>query len=67
MRDRASYDARNWETLIEAGVVELFDGCVEPVSGIRAEKAAGHNAGHGRQDAAGDEWCDDVAFRDPSS
>jgi glyoxylase-like metal-dependent hydrolase (beta-lactamase superfamily II) len=45
-RDRASYDARNWEPLFEAGVVELFDGEAEegePVPGIRAVKAPGHN------------------------
>jgi glyoxylase-like metal-dependent hydrolase (beta-lactamase superfamily II) len=45
-RDRASYDPRNWEPLTEAGVVELFDGDTdegEPVPGIRAAKAPGHN------------------------
>jgi glyoxylase-like metal-dependent hydrolase (beta-lactamase superfamily II) len=43
-RDRASYDPRNWEPLFEAGVVELFDDAAEPVAGIRAVKAPGHNA-----------------------
>ena len=43
-RDRASYDARNWEPLFEAGVVELFDGEAEIVPGVRAVKAPGHNA-----------------------
>ena len=43
-RDRASYDPRNWEPLFEAGVVELFDAEAEPVAGIRAVKAPGHNA-----------------------
>ncbi|MEO8505796.1 MAG: MBL fold metallo-hydrolase [Acidobacteriota bacterium] len=43
-RDRASYDPRNWEPLFEAGVVELFDATTEPVPGIRAVKASGHNA-----------------------
>jgi glyoxylase-like metal-dependent hydrolase (beta-lactamase superfamily II) len=42
-RDRASYDPRNWEPLFEAGVVELFDGEAEPVAGVRAVKAPGHN------------------------
>jgi glyoxylase-like metal-dependent hydrolase (beta-lactamase superfamily II) len=44
LRDRASYDPRNWEPLLDAGVVELFEGSVEPVPGVRAELASGHNA-----------------------
>jgi glyoxylase-like metal-dependent hydrolase (beta-lactamase superfamily II) len=43
-RDRASYDPRNWEPLFEAGVVELFDDEAEPMAGVRAVKAPGHNA-----------------------
>ena len=43
-RDRASYDPRNWEPLLEAGVVELFDSEAEPVAGVRAQKVRGHNA-----------------------
>lgn len=43
LRDRASYDARNWEPLFAAGAVELFDGEAEPVPGVRAVKAPGHN------------------------
>ena len=43
-RDRASYDPRNWEPLFEAGVVELFGDEGEPVSGIKAVRAPGHNA-----------------------
>ncbi len=43
-RDRASYDPRNWEPLFDAGVVELFDDEAEPMAGIRAVKAPGHNA-----------------------
>lgn len=43
-RDRASYDPRNWEPLFEAGVVELFDAEAEPMPGVRAVKAPGHNA-----------------------
>ncbi len=42
-RDRASYDPRNWEPLFDAGAVELFDDEAEPVAGIRAVKAPGHN------------------------
>jgi glyoxylase-like metal-dependent hydrolase (beta-lactamase superfamily II) len=46
-RDRASYDPRNWEPLFEAGVVELFDGAeeapAEPIPGVRAVVAPGHN------------------------
>ena len=43
-RDAASYDARNWEPLFEAGVVELFDDAAEPISGVCARRAPGHNA-----------------------
>jgi glyoxylase-like metal-dependent hydrolase (beta-lactamase superfamily II) len=45
-RDRASYDPRNWEPLVAAGVVRLFDGGVgaEPMPGVRAVRVAGHNA-----------------------
>lgn len=43
-RDRASYDPRNWEPLFEAGVVELFDDRAEPIAGVEAVKAPGHNA-----------------------
>jgi len=45
-RDRASYDARNWEPLFAAGVARLYDGdrgC-EPMPGVRAVGAPGHNA-----------------------
>lgn len=42
-RDAASYDASNWEPLFEAGVVELFEDEAEPVPGVRAVKAPGHN------------------------
>ncbi len=43
-RDRSSYFPWNWEPLIAAGKVELFDDNREVVPGIRAEKAPGHNA-----------------------
>lgn len=44
VRDRASYDERNWEPLFAAGVVELFDDEAEPLPGVRAVRAPGHNA-----------------------
>jgi len=43
-RDRASYDPRNWEPLFEAGVAELFDDEAEPIAGVKAVRAPGHNA-----------------------
>lgn len=43
VRDKASYDARNWEPLFEAGVVELFDDEAEPMAGVRAIRVPGHN------------------------
>jgi glyoxylase-like metal-dependent hydrolase (beta-lactamase superfamily II) len=44
-RDRVSYLAENWEPLVEAGRVELFDGerAPEVVPGVAAVKAPGHN------------------------
>jgi glyoxylase-like metal-dependent hydrolase (beta-lactamase superfamily II) len=44
-RDRVSYMPDNWEPLIEAGVVELYDGDpgAEILPGIAAVKAPGHN------------------------
>ncbi len=43
-RDRASYFPENWEPLFEAGVVELFGGEAEPIPGVKAVRAPGHNA-----------------------
>ncbi len=43
-RDGASYLPDNWEPLLEAGVVDLFDDECEVVPGVRAVKAPGHNA-----------------------
>jgi glyoxylase-like metal-dependent hydrolase (beta-lactamase superfamily II) len=43
-RDRASYDARNWEPLFAAGVVELFGERAEPLPGVEAVRVPGHNA-----------------------
>jgi glyoxylase-like metal-dependent hydrolase (beta-lactamase superfamily II) len=44
VRDAASYLPENWEPLFEAGVVELFEEETEPIPGVRAVKAPGHNA-----------------------
>src|SRR6202035_1578267 len=43
-RDRASYDPRNWEPLFAARRVELFGEEAEPLPGVRAVRAPGHNA-----------------------
>lgn len=43
-RDRASYDPRNWEPLLDAGVVELYDDRGQPMSGVEAVRVPGHNA-----------------------
>jgi len=45
-RDRVSYLPENWEPLLEAGLVELFDGESAPaiVPGVVAVKAPGHTA-----------------------
>jgi len=43
-RDRASYFPVNWEPLFEAGVAELFSDEAEPIRGVRAVRAPGHNA-----------------------
>lgn len=63
-RDRASYDARNWQALFEADVVELFDAVAEPVGGVRMERVPGHNADmcivlfDGGDGACGVYWAD---------
>jgi glyoxylase-like metal-dependent hydrolase (beta-lactamase superfamily II) len=44
-RDRASYDRRNYEPLVAAGLVELFDEQVEPLPGVRMVRAGGHSPG----------------------
>jgi len=43
-RDRASYFPENWEPLFEAGVAELFGDEAEPIPGVKAVPAPGHNA-----------------------
>ena len=43
-RDRASYFPENWEPLFEAGAVELFGDEAEPIPGVKAVRAPGHNA-----------------------
>ena len=63
-RDRASYDPRNWEPLFEAGLVEVFDETVEPIPGVHAMRAPGHNEGmcivllDGGEDERGVFWAD---------
>jgi glyoxylase-like metal-dependent hydrolase (beta-lactamase superfamily II) len=42
LRDRASYDPRNWEPLFDAGVVELFEDEIEAAPGVKAVVAPGH-------------------------
>jgi glyoxylase-like metal-dependent hydrolase (beta-lactamase superfamily II) len=42
-RDRASYDARNFDPVLQAGQFDLVDGDAEIVPGIRVLKVAGHN------------------------
>ncbi len=42
-RDRASYMPEDWEPLFAAGQVELFDEEAEPVPGVKAVRAPGHN------------------------
>jgi glyoxylase-like metal-dependent hydrolase (beta-lactamase superfamily II) len=44
-RDRPSYDPRNWEPLLAAGQVELFDDEASPLPGLRIVRAPGHTAG----------------------
>jgi len=41
-RDVAGYDPENWEPLLDAGIVELFDDEAEPIPGVRAMNAPGH-------------------------
>ncbi|MEM8996665.1 MAG: MBL fold metallo-hydrolase [Acidobacteriota bacterium] len=43
-RDRASYLPENWRPLVDADVVDLFDGEAEPVPGVRVIEVPGHNA-----------------------
>ena len=43
-RDRASYFPDNWEPLFEVGVAELFGDEAEPIPGVKAVRAPGHNA-----------------------
>ncbi|MDX1630657.1 MAG: MBL fold metallo-hydrolase [Thermoanaerobaculia bacterium] len=45
VRDRVSYDSRNFEPLLDEGSVELFDEEAEPAPGIRAVRAPGHTRG----------------------
>lgn len=44
-RDRASYDRRNFEPLLAAGLLETFDDELEPLPGVRMRRAGGHSPG----------------------
>jgi glyoxylase-like metal-dependent hydrolase (beta-lactamase superfamily II) len=44
-RDRPSYDARNWEPLLEAGQLATFGEEATPLPGVRLVRAPGHTAG----------------------
>lgn len=44
LRDRSSFDPRNWEPLFDAGVVELFDDGASPIEGVTAVRVPGHTA-----------------------
>src|ERR1044072_4283814 len=44
-RDSPSYDRRNFEPLVEAGVLELFDDGAEPLPGVCMVRAGGHSPG----------------------
>lgn len=41
-RDVAGYNPDNWQPLLDAGQVELFDGEAEPMAGVRAVTVPGH-------------------------
>jgi glyoxylase-like metal-dependent hydrolase (beta-lactamase superfamily II) len=45
-RSRATYQSRNIEAVLEAGLVELVDGDAEPVPGFELRLTPGHTAGH---------------------
>ena len=44
-RDKPSYDPRNFEPLVEAGVLATFTREAEPIPGVRLVKAGGHSPG----------------------
>ncbi|HEY3215707.1 MAG TPA: MBL fold metallo-hydrolase [Candidatus Eisenbacteria bacterium] len=44
-RERASYMAENFEPLVEAGVLDLWDGPLEPWPGVEILTAEGHTRG----------------------
>lgn len=44
-RDRASYDPRNFEPLVEHGTVEPFEEEANPAPGVRVVRAPGHTRG----------------------
>ena len=46
LRSRPSYQSRNIEAVVEAGLLELLDGDVEPVPGFEMRLTPGHTPGH---------------------
>ncbi|MES1260456.1 MAG: MBL fold metallo-hydrolase [Acidobacteriota bacterium] len=58
-RDAVSYRPINYETLVEAGVMELLRGDQEVVPGVRVEVAPGHNRDMMvvKVDSGGETWC----------
>jgi glyoxylase-like metal-dependent hydrolase (beta-lactamase superfamily II) len=44
-RDRPSYDPRNWEPLVDAGLLTTFEERAEPIPGVRLVRAGGHSPG----------------------
>ena len=63
-RDRSSYDPRNFEPLLAAGVVELVQESAEPLPGVRMHRAPGHTAGMCLVHVDGGEDADVVFFAD---
>jgi glyoxylase-like metal-dependent hydrolase (beta-lactamase superfamily II) len=63
-RDRPSYDRRNFEPLVAAGVVDLVGEAAEPLPGVRMERAPGHTAGMCLVRVDGGEDPDAVFFAD---
>lgn len=63
-RDRASYLPENFEPLLAAGVVEVFEDEARPAAGVRAVRTPGHNEGmcivllEGGEDATAVYWAD---------
>jgi glyoxylase-like metal-dependent hydrolase (beta-lactamase superfamily II) len=44
-RDRPSYDVRNYQPLLDAGLLDTFGDVAEPAPGVRMVRAGGHSPG----------------------